>query len=79
MPPHNVLSGCSVSLHPLLSDKTFAFTPQRSSEAISKLLKTVKEPSLRSATGSVFPPSHKATAGQAAVTIQVATLVTAQP
>ena len=48
-------------------------------EAISKLLKTVKEPSLRSATGSVFPPSHKAAAGQAPVTIQVATLVTAQP
>ena len=77
MPPHNVLSGCSVSLHPLLSDKTFAFTPQRSSEAISKLLKTVKEPSLRSATGSVFPPSHKATAGQAPVTIPPLHKVTA--
>ena len=34
-------------------------------EAISKLLKIVKAPSLRSDKGSVFPPSHKATAGQA--------------
>jgi hypothetical protein len=42
-------------------------------EAISKLLKFVKAPSLRSDKGSVFPPSHKATAGQAAVTLQVAT------
>ena len=41
-------------------------------EAISKLLKIVKAPSLRSDKGSVFPPSHKATAGQAAVTLQVA-------
>ena len=46
-------------------------------EVISKLLKIVKAPSLRSDKGSVFPPSHKATAGQAAVTLQVATLVTA--
>ena len=46
-------------------------------EAISKLLKIVKAPSLRSDKGSVFPPSHKATAGQAPVTLQVATLVTA--
>ena len=37
-------------------------------EAISKLLKFVKAPSLRSDKGSVFPPSHKATAGQAPVT-----------
>ena len=42
-------------------------------EAISKLLKIVTAPSLRSDKGSVFPPSHKATAGQAAVTLQVAT------
>ena len=41
-------------------------------EAISKLLKIVKVPSLRSDKGSVFPPSHKATAGQAPVTLQVA-------
>ena len=41
-------------------------------EAISKLLKIVKAPSLRSDKGSVFPPSHKATAGQAPVTLQVA-------
>ena len=41
-------------------------------EAISKLLKIVKAPSLRSVKGSVFPPSHKATAGQAPVTLQVA-------
>ena len=41
-------------------------------EAISKLLKIVKASSLRSDKGSVFPPSHKATAGQAAVTLQVA-------
>ena len=46
-------------------------------EAISKLLKIVKAPSLRSDKGSVFPPSHKATAGQAPVTLQVAALVTA--
>ena len=37
-------------------------------EAISKLLKIVKAPSFRSDKGSVFPPSHKATAGQAPVT-----------
>ena len=42
-------------------------------EVISKLLKIVKAPSLRSDKGSVFPPSHKATAGQAPVTLQVAT------
>ena len=50
-------------------------TPVRnkgSKEAISKLLKIVKAPSLRSDKGSVFPPSHKATAGPAAVTLQVA-------
>ena len=41
------------------------------SKAISKLLKIVKAPSLRSDKGSVFPPSHKATAGQAPVTLQV--------
>ncbi|MBQ9755804.1 MAG: hypothetical protein IJV93_13770 [Lentisphaeria bacterium] len=41
-------------------------------EAISKLLKIVKAPSFRSDKGSVFPPSHKATAGQAPVTLQVA-------
>ena len=41
-------------------------------EAISKFLKIVKAPSLRSDKGSVFPPSHKATAGQAPVTLQVA-------
>ena len=40
-------------------------------ESISKLLKIVKASSLRSDKGSVFPPSHKATAGQAAVTLQV--------
>ena len=37
-------------------------------EAISKLLKIVKAPSLRADKGSVFPPSHKAAAGQAVVT-----------
>ena len=37
-------------------------------EAISKLFKIVKASSLRSDKGSVFPPSHKAAAGQAPVT-----------
>ena len=41
-------------------------------EAISKLLKIVKAPSLRSDKGRVFPPSHKATAGEAPVTLQAA-------
>ena len=41
-------------------------------EAISKLLKIVKAPSLRAVKGSVFPPSHKAAAGQAPVTLQAA-------
>ena len=34
--------------------------------------KLSKRPLLRSDKGSVFPPSHKATAGQAAVTLQAA-------
>ena len=34
--------------------------------------KLSKRPLLRFDKGSVFPPSHKATAGQAAVTLQVA-------
>ena len=46
---------------------------QYTREANSKLLKFVKAPSLRSDKGSVFPPSHKAAAGQAAVTLQAAT------
>ena len=43
--------------------------PKRQFQNSSKLS---KRPLLRSAKGSVFPPSHKATAGQAAVTLQVA-------
>ena len=41
-------------------------------ETISKLLKFVKAPLLRSDKGSVFPPSLKASARQAAVTLQAA-------
>ena len=53
-------------------EKKFESSYIKGKEAISKLLKIVKAPSLRSDKGSVFPPSHKATAGQAPVTLQVA-------
>ena len=53
-------------------EKKFESSYIKCKEAISKLLKFVKAPSLRSDKGSVFPPSHKATAGQAPVALQVA-------
>ena len=53
-------------------EKKFESSYIKGKEAISKLLKIVKAPSLRSDKGSVFPPSHKATAGQAPVTLLVA-------